>query len=372
MKHIYITRSAAEEILAQSRLVGTETGGLLAGTLKQPVVFFAGSPGPRSVKKMASFSSDVVHDREVIVKARERLGDCLQYLGHWHKHPDGMTAPSGGDLVQARLIARELSQQNDRQSSIVCIITQDAPRAEDAIFAYMLEDEHSHFRALSWSLIAEDDSLAKAALQQEPYGIPADDHTHPWENQEFRFQFTPVGLARLKEEEAALKSLGFDVAVRSRSSDKRIFFELKRQALAGANEQYLCIFPCEYPFGAPRLFSMPAGVEYHPSTIRAGWNSDYRIADLLAQTTGKSVCEKPITIPVRMSHPPQVSIPIIGAVDEASGKETTQAILPAKQALLALGAFTLVTLYLLRLRQFWIHRKIMKKAYARRNNERKS
>src|SRR5512147_3106506 len=100
MKDLLITRTAVERMRSLSQEVDTETGGLLAGTLDQTVIFWGGSPGGNSKKSAASFSTDPEHDKSELEKARQKFGRQLKYLGHWHKHPGGLASPSRGDLDQ--------------------------------------------------------------------------------------------------------------------------------------------------------------------------------------------------------------------------------------------------------------------------------
>jgi hypothetical protein len=146
----------------------------------------------------------------------------------------------------------------------------------------LLEGEQADFQALPWSMVTDRSPAALDALREEPRALSSGDGSHPWADPGFRFQFSNVGLARLKEEQAALEALGFTVTVRSRSRDQRLFFEMARGGAGERAEQYLCIFPVEFPFGPPRLLVLPSGEDLPLPRAGWAWNSDRRVADLLA------------------------------------------------------------------------------------------
>lgn len=277
MNHLYITETAARNMRSLSKQVTTETGGVLVGTLTNPTILAAGNPGPDAVKTFSSFSSDAAHDKAFLNQTRQKLGQQVKYLGHWHKHPSRMTSPSGGDLNQAQELLRTLTQLGESQPTLLCVILQDVANDEEAIFPYVLDGGHTNFRKLAWSLVADDSSEVKEALRLEPQGISATDATHPWVNPNFRFQNTPVGLARLEKEKTAIERMGYTVTVRSRVSDRRVFFELQQ-----GNEALVCIFPPEFPLGAPRLIRISDATELSGPRSGFGWNSDMQVAELLA------------------------------------------------------------------------------------------
>lgn len=276
MDHVYIVKSAARDMRMLSSQVPTETGGLLVGTLACPAIVAAGSPGPHSVKSISYFTTDAEHDLKYLNQMREQYGMKMKYLGHWHKHPKGLTAPSGGDLSQARELLKKLELLGETQPTLLCVILQDLNENHETIFPYVLKAGDSHFRKLQWTLVADDADEIRVAITLEPTQLSATDTSHPWGNPSFRFQDTPAGLARLEVERAAIADLGYSITTRSRKNDRRLFFELKRD-----DQSLLCIFPSEFPLGAPTLLRTTDGSTIHLPFIGCGWNSDMRVSDLL-------------------------------------------------------------------------------------------
>jgi integrative and conjugative element protein (TIGR02256 family) len=277
MQHIDITESAAKNMRTYSEIVPTETGGILVGTITVPIILSAGGPGRKSITNMNSFSSDQEHDFLMINQVREKFGQQVKYLGHWHKHPRQMPYPSQGDLCQARLILQELKRTGEKNPFLICAILQISNNPDDSIFPYILDDESSGFRKLNWSLISDDLDKVQEALQSEPRSLTAKDSSHPWVNPGFRFQNTPEGSKRLLIEKEAFERMGFVVTVKNRVIDDRIFFQV-----SNGDEVFLCIFPPEFPLGVPQLLpvALSKGIT---KDVRLGWNSDFHAADILTQ-----------------------------------------------------------------------------------------
>lgn len=292
MDAIYITQQAAESMWEQSQGCSTETGGPLVGTLQIPMVLIAGEPGPHAVKMPHFFSTDPEYDRQMLNRAREKYGRKMHLLGYWHKHPEGMNHPSPGDLRQARKLAADLRDVGEQHAWLLTFILQSADNPEQAIFPYLLSPDMENFQKISLIVVKDDSDEVRQALESEGAVIVSNRIDHPWADPDFRFQFTPVGRSRLEWEQQVLEQAGYKVEVRQRKSDQRISFLLSNE-----RSQYLCIFPVEYPLNMPRLYVLPDKEEIFPLRARSLWNSDFTVADLLANVNQLVAEEPPITTP---------------------------------------------------------------------------
>lgn len=278
MEPILITRRAVEMICEQSRTCKTETGGVLIGTTRQPVILVAGGPGPRSRKTVTAFTSDSAHDRQVLQEASTTFQQHISYLGHWHKHPPGMPRPSSGDLTQARRLLADFQAKGERAPWMLSLIVQVDDATEPAVHSFRLVSGSADFEAVPLEVIAETDSRLQSALAAEPtylYDAPFADY---WIDPNFSFQRTPTGRHRLEVEKNALEAAGYDVTIRQRKPDERVALHLVRGV-----EQWLCVLPREYPLGMPRLFRMPEQLEVYPWQTQPLWNSDLLLAHLIAR-----------------------------------------------------------------------------------------
>jgi proteasome lid subunit RPN8/RPN11 len=276
MEAITILSEALERIYRMSQGCPTETGGILGGTTRQPLVFVAGEPGRGAVKTAASFRSDPEQDRAELRQARSRYGENLQLLGYWHKHPLGLRTPSRGDLSQARDLLEAWQRLGEASPWLLSFIVQEAPWAEQAVHPYWLAEPEGEFQPLRLKVIPDGDTQIHQALQAEPACLPACRQDHPWLDPGFCFQETPAGRLRLEIELKSLKKAGYQVQVRQKKSSRRVSFWI-----SGGGLELLCAFPVEYPLGPPSFYRLPEGEEIYPLAGRA-WNSDRCGWDCLA------------------------------------------------------------------------------------------
>jgi integrative and conjugative element protein (TIGR02256 family) len=88
-----------------------ETGGVLLGYLdrddpRRVQVMLQIGPGPKAIHGPHRFEPDAGWQEAQIGAAYAESGRIATYLGDWHSHPQGSTAPSRLDRSTARRIAR--------------------------------------------------------------------------------------------------------------------------------------------------------------------------------------------------------------------------------------------------------------------------
>ena len=206
MDTIYVTKKAVHVMWEQSRDCPTETGGALVGTLITPLVLAAGGPGSAALKSASSFSTDPEHDRHFLESIRTESQRQVHILGWWHKHPQGMTKPSSGDLYQARKLQKALVDSGKSSIWMLAFILQSAKNPQAAVFPYMLSDLGTEFQSLAIEVVNDDDSIVQRAVGEEKLLLRVEKNTHPWVDPLFRFQTTLVGRRRLEEEKLALEN----------------------------------------------------------------------------------------------------------------------------------------------------------------------
>jgi len=275
MEKLTLTPAVIQQIQAISAHCPTEIGGLLIGTVKQPVVVLAGEPGPKAVLRPSSFSTDPDHDRQLLARARKQYGGRVTALGYWHKHPAGMSRPSGGDLAQAQALLANLT--GDDNPWVLAFIVDPAHPAGKNIFPYILEPPGTGFRLLRVEVVDERSPAVQRALAAEPVYAFSEEGDSFWGTPDFRFQHTPAGLQRLRQEKAQLEAAGYRVKVTERNDDRRISLRVEK-----GNASWLCLPPPEYPLSMPRIYRLPHLNEEFPFQSRPVWNSDLTLADCLA------------------------------------------------------------------------------------------
>lgn len=264
-----ITRSALESMTRQSRGCPTETGGLLVGVPEDLLVTHAGEPGPQAEKLAHRFTSDPDQDRAGLAAFRTQSGRRLAVLGYWHKHPQGMKSPSGGDLQQAKALLQEWQAAGDPDPGLLVVILQEADRPEQGVYAYLLGPGQASFTPLVVEVLEADDPAVAKALARLPAHLQSRPD-HPWARAGFSFQHTPGGQERLARDAEALQAAGWQVSLRQLRENGRVVVGLER-----GPTRLLLRLPPEYPLCAPVVVGLPEEQELLP--IPSGgffWNSD--------------------------------------------------------------------------------------------------
>lgn len=269
MEQILITNSALKSIWNQSHGCPSEIGGALVGTLQTPLIISAGEPGAGSIKHVACFSTDPDQDRQTIQNTRLQTGKQLVLIGYWHKHPKGLITPSGGDLDQAREILKAWRALGETSLSFVCIISQNNSVPCEEVFAYLLCDEWVDFKPINMTAIKDNDPLIQAILQKESVYLKGDGLSHPWSEQDFRFQNTRGGKLRLNSDHARLVEAGWVVTIRQGKQDHKVSVELLKDT-----RHIILRMPPEYPLNGPMANRIPEGDEIYPRSRSLEWNSD--------------------------------------------------------------------------------------------------
>jgi integrative and conjugative element protein (TIGR02256 family) len=263
MQKLKITKSAYRFIKKESFTHDTETGGLLIGTLNNPIVIKASRAGVNAKVTAVSYSNDTQYDNQVLQQAIKKSNGKCKKIGYWHLHPAGCTHPSLGDLHQARKIVKGNEDDGDTRPVFFVIANVDG---EVRLFGYSLKPGQKNFGQVAIEIINDDSKEIENALHREPTVIQPREMDF-WKDH-FQFYLTPNGYKRLKEEVDCLKQAGYDVNIYTR---KQLCLKIKKE------EIILCYLPPEYPLNPPRLFRGNREIRYCIPI----WNSSYRIIDIL-------------------------------------------------------------------------------------------
>lgn len=263
MKKLKITRSAFGVIKRESLTHNTETGGLLIGTLNEPIVLKASRAGINAKTTTISYSNDTQYDNRALQQAIKKSNGKCKKIGYWHLHPTGCTHPSLGDLHQARQIVKGNEDDGDMRPVFFVIANVDG---EVRLFGYSLKPSQKNFGQVVIEIINDDSREIEKALRSEPAVIQPKNMDF-WKDH-FQFYLTPNGYRRLKEEVDGLKQAGYDVNVYTR---KQLCLKVQKEQVI------LCYLPPEYPLNPPRLFRGDRELRY----CMPIWNSSYYIIDIL-------------------------------------------------------------------------------------------
>lgn len=244
---ILIAYDAAKEIIRDSRNFDVETGGILAGTLGNPITIVgAGGSGENSVHHSVQYTSDPEADRKCLENANRKYGSQILTAGWWHKHPSGFDRPSSGDSMQVQQLSREY---NDGKPVLMGIVTRCPRSFSDKINLRIYSLNGSgELVEHSWKLVADTDKTLLKAINNAK-AVPATKNSTFWTDPEFRFHLNPVGRARIIHERNQLKEAGWQVITGQRRKDKAFTMDL-----SDGTFEIRLVFPSEFPLNPPAVF----------------------------------------------------------------------------------------------------------------------
>lgn len=101
----------ALEAYRQRKSSDPEAGGLLLGFRRGPHLHVTAStkPFPTDRRTRISFNRERAGHAEAAYEYWRTSGECMDYLGEWHSHPEAEASPSGIDLHEWRMLLRNRS-----------------------------------------------------------------------------------------------------------------------------------------------------------------------------------------------------------------------------------------------------------------------
>ena len=116
----------------------TETGGILVGykDAGQVTVTHATGSGPKAERSAHHFTKDTPYLQSVL----NLLGHYYQvdYLGVWHKHPQAMPFPSGGDILSAMEEVRDQDMMLEELLTPICLLDE----GKVDILPFVIREDH--------------------------------------------------------------------------------------------------------------------------------------------------------------------------------------------------------------------------------------
>lgn len=272
MQELKITKCAYKLIEKESKKYAFdykyqyETGGILIGTLKKPIVIRASKAGANAILDNGFYTNDADYDYKILHRAIKQFDGRVKLVGYWHKHPGCMSHPSSLDIATAKKIISK-NERSDKRPIYFVITT--AHNNEFKLYGYSLKPYQENLNKVVIKLIEDDSKEVKNALNIEPVVIQPRKMNF-WNNYDFRFYLTKVGYKRLREEVNELNMYGYDVSV---YESGQLYFVIEKSLII------LCALPPEYPLNPPRFFKDGQEIKY----ILPIWNSSFKIIDIIKQ-----------------------------------------------------------------------------------------
>ncbi len=280
-KHL-ITYDAIRAIVQDSKNFTVETGGVLIGTLGDPItIVAAGFSGDNSVHHATSFTSDSQADRECLENARKKYGNGVVVAGWWHKHPSGMETPSMGDCRQVQLLAEEY---NDGKPVLMGIVNKSIGFASSKLsLRFFTLGSGNQLLQHSWQGVCGSNKELLKAISDAPQKTEICE-TEFWKNPDFQFYLNPIGHDRIVREVNSLKQAGWQIITTRRKSDQVMILGLTKGSI-----QLHFELPPEFPINPPAVFT--GGNHLVGLEVLRAWNSQCSLM-ILAQHVEKIVnCE---------------------------------------------------------------------------------
>lgn len=147
---IRLVACAAETIAteAPASADGSETGGILLGHDRGETITVtrAGDPGPQAVRRPDGFLRDLTHSRRLADEAYGEDGSV--WVGEWHTHPTGSSAPSPIDKETYGRLLADPELRFTRLASIIVIPCPEHGWSELVLAAWVADAEGIHYARL--------------------------------------------------------------------------------------------------------------------------------------------------------------------------------------------------------------------------------
>ena len=274
-KNILITYNVARTIIRDSKNSAVETGGVLVGTLGDPMtIVAAGSPGKNSVHCVTQYTSDPIADKKCLEQSQEIYGDRIVVVGWWHKHPSGFDRPSSGDCHQ---IGQLKAEYNDNKPVFMGIVNQ-IPRLARIKTTLRLYSTGSAENLIehNWILVIRKNTDLLNAINKAP-ARPAIKKTDFWTDKDFQFYLNPVGRERITQEIEGLRKAGWQVKTSRSKQDQVLILDIFR-----GSETLCFVLAPEFPLNPPSVF-MTNGRRFRGLETLNQWNSHCRLTDVAAE-----------------------------------------------------------------------------------------
>jgi proteasome lid subunit RPN8/RPN11 len=273
---VLIAFDAARTIIKDSADCDVETGGVIVGTLGEPItIVAAGSPGKNSSHFATSFTSDPQADKQCLEENRKKYGNQITLGGWWHKHPYGMITPSGGDCHQVREL---ISQYNDNKPLLVGIVNQRRSilRRKTTLYLYNV-DSSGKIVEYHWKLVNRKDKRLLAAIANAAV-TPDTTAADYWSDKNFQSYLNPIGRERINREIEQLKQAGWLVKTSRNRHNKLLILTICRNHCG-----LTLTLPPEFPLNPPTVAEANSESLLRLSTL-CRWNSLCSLADVAAET----------------------------------------------------------------------------------------
>jgi len=277
------TFAASRTIIKQSGLCKVETGGVLVGTLEPLTIVAAGSPGPNATHRPAQFTSDPAADQACLTEARRQYGEQITVCGWWHKHPAGLTTPSGGDCHQARQLMNEYA---DGQPVLIGIVNHEPrlTRNRTTLHVYSI-DRAGTFTEQPWKLVGSKDGRLLDAMKKAPRR-PDLKPTDYWRDKDFQSYLNPLGRDRINREIRQLREAGWNVETGRRTVDQSLVLNLRSGSTA-----LRLLLPPEFPLNPPVALTAE-GERLVKLLTSWGWNSQSCLLDVAVEAADILRCAR--------------------------------------------------------------------------------
>ena len=255
-----------------------ETGGILIGTQVDGkiIIFFATGPGEQALQRKYVFEADTKRQQKILDKYIAEY-DC-NYLGEWHKHPEGFTKLSGGDLHHAAAILKDESYGVKELILPIVNVVKRVP----SIFVYRFDGKQPINE--QWSVVEPDSEIIKAIMSRAG---TVSKKKKISVSQALWYQ-THLGKERLVNEKARLEGRGLGYEIFTYPSDDgdllgfRILLNPLNKDLPPATN-VIFITPKDYPSSPPSVALELHGELEEIKIDLSQWNETISLCDLIGE-----------------------------------------------------------------------------------------
>jgi integrative and conjugative element protein (TIGR02256 family) len=254
------------------RHTGIETGGVVIGAPLDEhtvLVLAATGPGPNAEHYGAEYALDVAYAQNQLALYHRRY-PTADYVGEWHRHPDSLPVPSGGDWTTAAQILRDPAYKVDALINPIVVL----PGGEFQIRFFYLHrmdlPRREPFQQIPFETVSRSDARVVDLLGLEP--MPT--HSPPVPSSALPSHV----LERLASEEHEIRDR-YHVTLSEPTAEGYVI-EVAVDGQGLDTVRLLC--DSSYPYAPPSVRVIRDGKRVaYKSRMLTGWSSQRRLIDVI-------------------------------------------------------------------------------------------
>jgi len=283
---LLIQQQAIDEIIKEFARCPVESGGLVIGFEKMPLVTGVITSSDKAERSFASYYQNEKDVDFLNMHLRKEQSAGREMSGYYHKHPPGVSSLSGVDLKTGYEVLRKNSDKIDvllmlltyqEGSNMLKLKDDNEDDIKIKVFSLTIDEENNeNCREIEYKVIPDMGTELLSLLGDVNKRLLEKEDLTIWD-ENWQFYNTPYGKKRLSTEIEEIKDMQYEVECRM------IQGNLSLEIILTKDISIVALLPREYPTAPPRLIICQNDNNKEITSLAAfsRWSSLFSIKDLI-------------------------------------------------------------------------------------------